>query len=151
PNVFQICTLIESKDTITKRQKIGRGLRIAVNQEGVRMPGFDVNTLTVMANESYDEFARGLQQEYEEDGMTFGIFEDDKINNIIINQDEDEGLKEVLGKQKSRSDVQVFKDNEDLNKQHKGKEDLAHAMEEGSLEIPDDIADMNDPIKAQIN
>jgi len=151
PNVFQICTLIESKDTITKRQKIGRGLRIAVNQEGVRMPGFDVNTLTVMANESYDEFARGLQQEYEEDGMTFGIFEEDIFSTIIINQDEDTGLKEVLGKENSRKLVQFFKDNEYLNKQNKGTEALAHAMKEGSLEIPDDIAEMNDTIKEQIN
>src|SRR5690606_5309002 len=52
PNVFQICTLIETKDTITKRQKIGRGLRIAVNQQGERVSGFEVNTLTIMANES---------------------------------------------------------------------------------------------------
>src|SRR5699024_10812147 len=53
PNVFQIATLIETKDTINKRQKIGRGLRIAVNEDGERVPGFAVNTLTVMANESY--------------------------------------------------------------------------------------------------
>lgn len=62
PNVFQIATLVETKDTITKRQKIGRGLRIAVNQDGQRVPGFDVNTLTVMANESYEKFATDLQK-----------------------------------------------------------------------------------------
>jgi type III restriction enzyme len=150
PNVFQICTLIQSKDTITKRQKIGRGLRIAVDQEGVRVPGFDVNTLTVMANESYDEFARGLQQEYEEDGMTFGIFEADIFSTIVINHDEDTGLKEVLGKENSRKLVEFFKEKEYLNKQHKGTEALAKAMKEGSLEIPDDIAAISDNIKEQI-
>lgn len=54
--------MIETKDTINKRQKIGRGLRIAVNEDGERVPGFAVNTLTVMANESYKDFAEGLQK-----------------------------------------------------------------------------------------
>lgn len=57
PNVFQICTLNETSSTMKKRQEIGRGLRIAVNQDGERVHGFDVNTLTVMANESYESFA----------------------------------------------------------------------------------------------
>ncbi|MDA3785926.1 MAG: DEAD/DEAH box helicase family protein, partial [Deltaproteobacteria bacterium] len=54
PNIFQICTLNETSSVMKKRQEIGRGLRIAVNQEGERVYGFAVNTLTVMANESYD-------------------------------------------------------------------------------------------------
>ncbi|HLR68192.1 MAG TPA: DEAD/DEAH box helicase family protein [Virgibacillus sp.] len=150
PNVFQICTLIESKDTITKRQKIGRGLRIAVDQQGVRVPGFDVNTLTVMANESYDEFARGLQQEYEEDGMTFGVFADDVFSTIVIHEDEDTGLKEVLGKENSRKLVHFFKEKEYLNKQNKGTEELARAMKEGTLEVPADIAEISETILEQI-
>lgn len=151
PNVFQICTLIESQDTITKRQKIGRGLRIAVNQEGNRVPGFDVNTLTVMANESYEEFARGLQKEYEEDGMTFGVFEDDIFSTIIIRHDEDTGLKEVLGKENSKRLVRFFKEKEYLNTQNKGTEILARAMKEGTLEIPEDIAAISDTIIEQIS
>ncbi|MCH8568330.1 MAG: DEAD/DEAH box helicase family protein [Balneolales bacterium] len=76
PNVFQICTLNESGSTIKKRQEIGRGLRIAVNQEGERVHGFEVNTLTVMANESYEDFARQLQKEIEEEeGIRFGVIE----------------------------------------------------------------------------
>ncbi|MFR9542790.1 MAG: DEAD/DEAH box helicase family protein [Rikenellaceae bacterium] len=54
PNVFQICTLNESSKEIKKRQEIGRGLRLCVNQNGERVRGFEVNTLTVMANESYE-------------------------------------------------------------------------------------------------
>src|SRR5699024_6033057 len=96
PNVFQICTLIETKDTITKRQKIGRGLRIAVNQEGQRVPGFETNTLTVMANESYEDFANGLQREYEEKGMKFGIFEENSFSSIVIGTN-DLGEKIPLG------------------------------------------------------
>ena len=73
PNVFQICTLRESSSSIKKRQEIGRGLRLAVNKYGERldeeMLGNDVqnvNTLTVIANESYDSFARALQDEMQE-------------------------------------------------------------------------------------
>ncbi|MBZ0181768.1 MAG: DEAD/DEAH box helicase family protein [Melioribacteraceae bacterium] len=70
PNVFQICTLKHSESTISKRQEIGRGLRICVNNNGERMDVsvlenefFDMNTLTVVASESYDSFARELQKE----------------------------------------------------------------------------------------
>lgn len=72
PNIFQICTLNESSSVIKKRQEIGRGLRLCVDQKGERVFGFDVNTLTVMANESYEEFAKALQKEIEEDtGILF--------------------------------------------------------------------------------
>ena len=73
PNVFQICTLNETKSTIKKRQEIGRGMRLPVDQNGRRVFDDSVNKLYVMANESYEDFARALQTEYEEDcGVTFG-------------------------------------------------------------------------------
>jgi len=73
PNVFQICTLNESKSAVKKRQEIGRGLRLPVDQDGRRVFDESVNRLYVMANESYEDFARALQTEYEEDcGVTFG-------------------------------------------------------------------------------
>src|SRR5215469_7403131 len=73
PNVFQICTLNETHSVMKKRQEIGRGLRLPVNQDGVRVFDESVNKLFVVANESYDDFARKLQTEYEEDcGVTFG-------------------------------------------------------------------------------
>jgi type III restriction enzyme len=72
PNVFQICTLNERQSTMTKRQEIGRGLRLPVNQQGIRVRDDSVNRLYVVANESYDEFARGLQANYAEDGVHFG-------------------------------------------------------------------------------
>lgn len=73
PNVFQICTLNESKSAMKKRQEIGRGLRLPVDQNGVRVFDESINKLYVMANESYEEFARALQTEYEEDcGVAFG-------------------------------------------------------------------------------
>jgi len=73
PNVFQICTLNETRSALKKRQEIGRGLRLPVDQNGARVFDESVNKLHVMANESYEDFARALQTEYEEDcGVTFG-------------------------------------------------------------------------------
>jgi type III restriction enzyme len=72
PNVFQICTLNETKSEIKKRQEIGRGLRLAVDQTGKRIYDPNVNRLTVIANEAYDDFAKALQKEIEEDcGVSF--------------------------------------------------------------------------------
>ncbi len=73
PNVFQICTLNETRSQMKKRQEIGRGLRLPVDQNGDRVFDESVNRLYVMANESYEDFARALQIEYEtECGVTFG-------------------------------------------------------------------------------
>ena len=73
PNIFQICTLKHSNSDISKRQEIGRGLRIAVNNNGDRMDSdvleenfHKVNTLTVIASESYDSFAKALQRDMAE-------------------------------------------------------------------------------------
>lgn len=73
PNVFQICTLKQSSSEVRKRQEVGRGLRLCVNQDGERMDtnvlGNDVhnvNVLTVVASESYESFAKGLQSEIAE-------------------------------------------------------------------------------------
>jgi type III restriction enzyme len=72
PNVFQICTLNETKSDLKKRQEIGRGLRLPVNQDGQRIFEKNINRLTVVANESYDDFASALQKEIEEDcGVDF--------------------------------------------------------------------------------
>lgn len=72
PNVFQICTLNETKSEIKKRQEIGRGLRLSVNQNGDRIFDPNINKLTVIANERYDDFAKALQREIQDDcGVDF--------------------------------------------------------------------------------
>lgn len=72
PNVFQICTLNETRSDMKKRQEIGRGLRLCVDQTGERNLERSVNRLTVIANESYEAFSRALQSEIEEDtGVKF--------------------------------------------------------------------------------
>lgn len=83
PNVFQICTLIDQKSTFTCRQKIGRGLRLCVNQEGERVEDKNINQLHVMANESFAEFAAALQKEIEDEtGVKFGILQIDLFSGI---------------------------------------------------------------------
>ncbi|MFH1527415.1 MAG: DEAD/DEAH box helicase family protein, partial [Bacteroidota bacterium] len=72
PNVFQICALNETKSEIIKRQEIGRGLRLSVNQEGQRIFDRNINRLTVVANERYEDFAKAFQKEIQEDcGVDF--------------------------------------------------------------------------------
>lgn len=72
PNVFQICTLNETRSPIKKRQEIGRGLRLAVNQQGERIYDENVNILTISPNESYQSFTANLQKEYEDEcGIKF--------------------------------------------------------------------------------
>lgn len=73
PNVFQICTLNESRSADRKRQEIGRGLRLPVMADGQRCRDPQFNVLTVIANEHYEDFARSLQAEIEEEtGVDFG-------------------------------------------------------------------------------
>ena len=68
PNVFFITTLNDTKSQMKKRQIIGRGVRLPVNSNGQRVEDKNINRLTVIANESFDEFTRGLQQEYDISG-----------------------------------------------------------------------------------
>lgn len=112
PNVFQICTLRESKAEIKKRQEIGRGLRLCVDKDGNRMDAetlganlvHDTNTLTVIANESYEEFASGLQSEFDEiiakrpKGVTATLFN----GQTVIDQS---GTKELLINDGVASDI----------------------------------------------
>lgn len=72
PNVFQICTLREGQSEVRKRQEIGRGLRLARIENGLRCDDPKVNRLTLIANESFADFARQLQTEFEEEcGVSF--------------------------------------------------------------------------------
>jgi len=85
PNVFQICALRDIRTERERRQTVGRGLRLCVGQDGVRRHGFDVNTLTVVATERYEEFAENLQREIEaETGIRFGVVEPDAFAAIPV-------------------------------------------------------------------
>ena len=105
PNVFQICTLKEAGQSDNKRrQEIGRGLRLAVNQEGERVYGFEINTLTVMASVSYEQFVDELQKNIEEEtGIKFGILQLHSFSNVVVSMKGNEP--EYLGHHKSE---QIF-------------------------------------------
>lgn len=91
PNVFQICTLNETQSVTKKRQEIGRGLRLPVNKDGVRVFDDTINKLTIIANESYDAFAASLQKEYEDDcGVTFGKVPVQAFKNLVTIVDGEE-------------------------------------------------------------
>jgi type III restriction enzyme len=114
PNVFQICTLKQSASDVRKRQEVGRGLRLSVNQNGERMDAnllgedvHNINVLTVIASESYDDFAKGLQSEIamaisdRPTKVTAALFEDKAIQNEsgimqIIDSDLAESIYEGL-------------------------------------------------------
>ena len=91
PNVFQVCTLIEQKSTLTARQKVGRGLRLCVNQYGERIEDRNINLLHVIANESFAEFADTLQREIEDEtGVKFGILQLDLFSGIVFEEKQTE-------------------------------------------------------------
>ena len=85
PNVFQICALRDLRSERERRQTIGRGLRLCVNQEGQRLRGFEVNRLTVIATERFEDFAEGLQKEIEADtGIRFGVVEEHQFAAVTV-------------------------------------------------------------------
>ncbi|MDG1858015.1 MAG: restriction endonuclease subunit R, partial [Emcibacteraceae bacterium] len=147
PNVFQICTLNETRSTMKKRQEIGRGLRISVNQGGERVHGFDVNTLTVMANESYEDFVEGLQKEIEkEEGIRFGIVDDHLFANIII-QDEN-GEDTFLGADKSEEICKHLLEKKYIDQRGKVTDDLKKDLKADSVDLPDEHNDYAEKIIA---
>ena len=140
PNVFQICTLNETKSEVKKRQEIGRGLRLCVNQNGERQHGFAINTLTVMANESYEKFAATLQKEYEQDeGIRFGILESHSFANIPIHQSD--GSTAYLGVEKSEQIYQAFKACGYLNEKDEVTDSLKIALKTNTLQVPAELAE----------
>ena len=138
PNVFQICTLNETNSVIKKRQEIGRGLRIAVNQEGERVHGFDVNTLTVMANESYDDFVSQLQKEIEDDeGIKFGVVEKHSFANIVV--ETKEGKAVYLGADSSEKLWEHLLKNDYIDKRGKVQDSLRTDIKNNTVNLPDEL------------
>ncbi len=136
PNIFQICTLNESASVVKKRQEIGRGLRLCVDQNGERVFGFEVNTLTIMANESYEEFAQKLQKEIEEDmGIKFGLIEEHGFANLILLSDN--GEESYLGIKKSEKLWQHLKEHDYIDAKGKVQDGLKLALKNDRVELPE--------------
>ncbi len=140
PNVFQICTLNETSSVIKKRQEIGRGLRLAVNQDGERVHGFDVNTLTVMANESYEDFVSQLQKEIEEEeGIRFGVVEKHLFANIVIETEDHKPA--YLGAELSEKIWNHMFDAEYIDKSGKVKDKLRTDIKNNAVDLPQELQD----------
>lgn len=139
PNVFQICTLNEISSDMRRRQMIGRGLRICVNQDGERVPGFEINTLTVMANESFQDFAENLQHEIEqEEEIKFGQVEEHSFANItVVNAD---GEQEYFGLEKSKLVYNYLKEQRYISSTGSVQTTLKEALHEDRMEYPAEIA-----------
>lgn len=141
PNVFQICTLKDSGGTyVSRRQEIGRGLRLAVNQNGERVSDYNVNTLTVMANESYEEFVRNLQKEVEkETGVTFGKIEKHVFANLAyIDQEKEESI--TLGYDLSEKLYDELRENGYIDKKDKATSRLKEDLENYSVNLSEEFA-----------
>ena len=135
PNVFQICALRDMSTERERRQTIGRGLRLCVNQEGQRLRGFDINTLTVIATESYEQFAENLQKEIEKDtGIRFGVVEKHQFSALPITGED--GQVAPLGVEKSEGLWNFLKENKFIDNRGKIQDTLRTALKEDKLSLP---------------
>ena len=139
PNVFQICALREMGTERERRQTIGRGLRLCVNQNGDRLRGFDVNTLTVIATESYEAFAENLQKEIEADtGIRFGIVGQHQFAAIpVLN---DDGTPTMLGFDESAAIYEWLMAEDFIDAKGKVQDKLRSAIKDNSLALPEAYA-----------
>jgi len=135
PNVFQICALREIGTDRERRQTIGRGLRLCVNQKGERLRGFEVNTLTVIATESYEAFAENLQKEIEADtGIRFGIVEKHQFAAIPVTNED--GSPAMLGFDVSAAIFEYLKGEGLVDAKGKVQDALRKALKDGTLTLP---------------
>jgi type III restriction enzyme len=135
PNIFQICTLRDIRTERERRQTIGRGLRLCVNQNGERLRGFEVNTLTVIATESYEQFAENLQKEIEDDtGIRFGIVEDHQF--AAIPRLGDDGTVTPMGIDHSKAIWEHLKTSGYIDVRGRVQDKLKAALKDGTLAVP---------------
>jgi type III restriction enzyme len=150
PNVFQICTLRDIRTERERRQSIGRGLRLCVDRNGDRVQGFDVNTLTVIANESYEAFADGLQKELEDPttgiGIRFGIVAPDQFAAIAVTAGD--GSVTPLGVEQSKALRAALQDEGYLTSTGKVEDALRSAIKDGTVALPEAFEPHRDAVVA---
>ena len=136
PNVFQICSLREIGSERERRQKIGRGLRLCVNQDGRRVRDEGINRLTVIATESVEKFARELQKDIEKDtALRFNFVDSDTFASLPVLGEDGEAT--ALGVDRSRELWKWLKAEEFIDKQGRVQKKLARALEDGSFAVPE--------------
>lgn len=144
PNVFQICSLREMGSERERRQTIGRGLRLPVNMNGERVYDDNINRLTVIASESFEEYARGLQEDIEKDiggGFKFGRLEKIAFARIV-----DQVTDEPIGQQASEKIWRVLVDAGYLDQQGDITNKFTPEKAGFKLELPEEL----EPLRAAI-
>ena len=142
PNVFQVCTLIEQKSTFTCRQKVGRGLRLCVNQDGERIEDKNINILHVMANESFAEFADTLQKEIEtETGVKFGVLQISLFSGMKYTQTKT--VEKTITAEQAQKAVEVLKQSGIIS--NEGKVENT-AKETERVEMPEELAPIQEEV-----
>lgn len=152
PNVFQICTLKQSGSDVRKRQEVGRGLRLCVNQDGERMDAnvlggdvHSVNVLTVIASESYDSFAKGLQSELAEAvagrpaAVTAELFKDKVITDV-------KGNIQVVDAETAQSIMFDLITNGYINKKGELTDKYYTDKANGEIKVAEEVEDCRDSI-----
>ena len=138
PNVFQICALRNIQTELERRQTIGRGLRLCVNQSGERIRGFEINTLTVVARESYEDFAENLQHEIEkETGFKFGVIEPHHFAQVF--QNDDSGGSTTRGFSFSQAIFDHLQTKGYIDKRGRIRDSLREALHHDAVELPEEF------------
>ena len=139
PNIFQICTLNETGSVIKKRQEIGRGLRLPVNQEGKRIQDHSINELVVVANESYHSFTKNLQKEFqEESGVVFGSLPSNAFAGIVF---EKEGKEHTVSLEESREIWNDLKAKDFISDSGLIKTEFDQSVESNAFSIPEKFSE----------
>ena len=142
PNVFQICTLREIGSETERRQTIGRGLRLPVNQKGERVFEDNINCLTVVANESFEDYAKALQADIERDtGIEFGRVRSTDFSKLISPSTD-----QPIGREVSERIYKELQKQGYLNTEGKIQDKFAPEMPGFVL----DVADKFKPMRATI-
>ena len=138
PNVFQVCVLRDIGTELARRQSIGRGLRLCVNQDGERLRDAGINTLTVIATESFEKFAENLQREIEEDtGIRFGMVETHQFAAIPVI--DEMGQTVALGVEQSKAICAHLRDSGYIDAKGNVQDTLRTAIKDGTLQLPEPL------------
>lgn len=152
PNVFQICTLKSSSSEVRKRQEVGRGMRLCVNQDGERMDvsvlGNDVqnvNVLTVIASESYESFVKGLQSEIAEDivDRPRAVTKDLFLNKVIM---DDQGNEMTIDSDMANAIIYDLISNRYIDKKGSLTDKYYEDKANGELKLADDVRGFEQPV-----
>lgn len=138
PNVFEVCTLVEQKSTFTCRQKIGRGLRLCVNQDGDRIEDKNINILHVIASESFTEFADKLQKEIEDEtGLKFGTLEISNFTGMVYTIEKK--VEEHITKSQAKIIIDSMKANGYITENGITTNTMKFAIKTNEIKLPKEI------------